>query len=103
MEILIAVLGSSAVASLISGIFMLINNRRRRKTGLESGIRILLYDRIKELGAQYIKQDRITFEQYEDLLKMHSVYHSELGGNGFLDDIMRRVKSITPEVNNHEA
>lgn len=94
MDILLAVLGSSALASLISGIFGLAANRRKQESGVEAGVRILLYDRIKYLGTKYIEQGYITNDEYEDLVRMHDVYHNALDGNGFLDDIMNQVRRL---------
>lgn len=94
MEILLAVLGSSALASLISGIFSLAANRKKQESGVEAGVRILLYGNIKHLGTKYIERGYITNDEYEDLVRMHGVYHNALNGNGFLDDIMDQVRRL---------
>ena len=94
MTILLAVLSSSALASLISGIFTLLSAKQKKNSRVEAGVRILLYDRIKHLGTKYIERGYITDDEYEDLIKMHSVYHNSLHGNGFLDDIMERVQKL---------
>lgn len=60
--------------------------------------RTLLYDRIKNLAKTYIKREYITVEEYEDLERMHKVYHDDLNGNGFLDDIMKEVKKLEKRV-----
>ena len=56
--------------------------------------RTILYDRIKHLAKAYIKRDWISVEEYEDLKRMHKVYHDDLGGNGFLDSIMAAVDKL---------
>lgn len=61
--------------------------------------RTILYDRIKHLAKSYIKRGWVSVEEYEDLKRMHKVYHDELGGNGFLDDIMRTVSKLEKRVN----
>lgn len=94
MEIVLAILGSGALASVVSGIFSLINNRHKKETGISSGVRILLYDRIKYLCIHYIECGYITTEEYEDLLNMHAVYHNDLNGNGFLDDFINQVRNL---------
>lgn len=63
-------------------------------TGIQAGVRILLYDRIKHLGKAYIKKGFVTVEELEDLHSMHAIYHDELGGNGFLDSLMKSVDSL---------
>lgn len=94
MEILIAVLGSSALASCISGIFNLIALKTKKTSGLEEGVRILLYKYIKDACCAAINRGFITSDEYEDLIKMHSVYHNALNGNGYLDTEMEDVKQL---------
>ena len=60
--------------------------------------RTILYDRIKHLAKSYIKRGYITVEEYEDLKRMHKVYHDELGGNGFLDAIREEVDKLEKRV-----
>ena len=91
MEVLLAVIGSSAMASVISGIFGLIKDRKSKDDGLEAGVQILLYDRIKHLCLKYCEEGCISSGDYEDLIKMHQVYHNNLHGNGFLDSEMASV------------
>lgn len=94
MEVLLAVIGSSAMASVISGIFSLIKDRKSKDDGLEAGVRILLYDRIKHLCLKYCEEEYISSGDYEDLIKMHQVYHNNLHGNGFLDSEMASVDRL---------
>ena len=60
--------------------------------------RAILYDRIKHLAKTYIKRGYITVEEYEDLKRMHKVYHDDLLGNGFLDSIMEEVDKLEKRV-----
>lgn len=60
--------------------------------------RTLLYDRIKHLAKTYIKLGWISVEEYEDLKRMHQVYHDDLKGNGFLDSIMDEVNQLEKRV-----
>lgn len=52
------------------------------------------YCNIKSLGKEYIARGEITTEEFEDFLAMHSIYHDALGGNGFLDSLVKDVKHI---------
>lgn len=58
--------------------------------------RTILYDRIKHIGKSYIAREYVTLEELEDLERMHKVYHdkNKLNGNGFLDELMKTVKSL---------
>lgn len=94
IELLLAIFGSSATAALVSGIFGLLKDHKKKDDGLEAGVRILLYDRIKHLCNKYCEMGSITEDEYEDLVKMHSVYHNSLRGNGYLDDAMNRVSKL---------
>ena len=94
MEVLLAVIGSSAMASVISGIFGLIKDRKSKDDGLEAGVQILLYDRIKHLCLKHCEAGYISSGDYEDLIKMHQVYHNNLHGNGFLDSEMASVDRL---------
>lgn len=60
--------------------------------------RTILYDRIKHLAKSYIARNWISVEEYEDLKRMHKVYHDELEGNGFLDALMAEVDRIEKRV-----
>lgn len=106
------VLGGAVGAALVAGIFSIIRwnlDRKAQKEDKKSiektkedleidnliiAARILLYDRIKHLGNSYIRRGWVSVEEMEDLEKMHSVYHNNLHGNGFLDALMAKVKEL---------
>ena len=58
--------------------------------------RTILYDRIKHLGKAYIARGYVSVEELEDIDLMHTVYHDKdkLGGNGFLDALMKTVHGL---------
>lgn len=94
--IVVAIISSGALSTLISGLFNLWQMRKKKQDGVREGIKILLYDRIKHLGKAYIERGYVTSDELEDLTTMHEIYHDPdgLNGNGFLDAIMRNVKSL---------
>lgn len=61
---------------------------------LRLGERVILRDRIRYLSRVYIKSGEIDFDDRQDLVDMHSVYHTELGGNGNLDGLMKDVMDL---------
>lgn len=61
---------------------------------LRLGERVILRDRIRYLGRVYIESGEIDFDDRQDLVDMHSVYHTELGGNGNLDGLMKDVMDL---------
>lgn len=63
-------------------------------TSLRTGERVILHDRIKYLGKSFIEDKEVDFDDRQDLVDMHSVYHNELGGNGNLDSLMEEVMKL---------
>ena len=122
MQTLLAILGGGAGTALVGGIFTIVQWRLNRKAAREDraaqlgaeesqelkrlvGVlleadRTILYDRIKHLGKSYIARGYITVEELEDIDLMHGVYHDKdkLGGNGFLDALMKTVHALEVRV-----
>ena len=93
MQLVYAILGSGALSAVISGCFTLMAKKKEKSNSINSGVMIILYDRIKYLGKKYISEGYIVGDDLEDIIKMHEIYHS-MGGNGFLDKVMAQVKSL---------
>ena len=127
MEVLLELLKSAFGAGIVAGLFGLWQWRLNRKAQKEDKAaekevvscaargreikqlqdtvnalivadRTILYDRIKHLAKSYIKRGYITVEEYEDLKRMHEVYHDNLNGNGFLDAVMDEVRKLEKRV-----
>ena len=114
--ILIALIGSSALAAVIAGIFEAFRFRRERKAKKEDAaesnieqrldkieaqtkaqseaLKYIMYDRIRFLSQEYIAAGEIDFDDRRILNEMHSSYHNGLGGNGDLDNLMRDVNAL---------
>lgn len=92
--IAVAVISSGALTAFVQGIIAWKRSKKMAQTGVSAGVRILLYDRIKHLGKDYISRGEITTEELEDLIEMHRIYHDDLGGNGFLDRLMKEVQKL---------
>jgi hypothetical protein len=93
-EIIIAIIGSGALSALVSGLFSFIRDRDKKNDGVRAGVRALLFDRINFLGNKYIADGEIKCEDLQRLVEMHTIYHNDLGGNGYLDTIMASVKEL---------
>ena len=105
IEIIIAVLGGSALSALINQVGNYISDRRKRKDAVEDrtedkdaalkqGIKLLLADKIQYLGLRYIEEGEVTFSNKKMLNEMHSVFHNGLGGNGDYDDLMEEFNEL---------
>lgn len=93
-EVILAVVGSGALSAVISGIFTTLNTKKRQKDGVAAGVQQLMYDRIKYLCKYHISRGRIASNDLEDLERMHTIYHNDLDGNGYLDDLMKKVRNL---------
>lgn len=93
VTIVTALLGSSVLSTVLGRIFQRRDEKRRNNDGVNAGVRMLLYDKIKYLGLKHISAGTIKADELEDLIEMHKTYH-EMGGNGFLDSIMEQVHKL---------
>lgn len=91
--IIIAVLGSGVLSAIVSGIFNLIQQSRKKKDENSTLVNVLAYDRIKYLGKKHISEGQISHDDLEDLIRMWKCYH-DAGGNGYLDSIMSAVNKL---------
>lgn len=71
-----------------------IDNIEDRLGGLERAQKITMHERIKRLAAKYCEVGKISFDDFEIIKQMHSIYHNDLHGNGFLDSVMEDVERL---------
>ena len=93
-EIIVAVIGSGLLTTIINRIFNFLDKRAELKSGVTHGVRLVLKDRLRFLCTRYIEQGWIYEDELEDIIAMHSAYHDTLKGNGYLDELMRRVNTL---------
>lgn len=93
-DIVVAVLGSGVLSTFIAQFFAYVTKRRDERTGQSAAMRLVLKDRLRFLCEKYITQGWIYADELEDIIQMHKCYHDTLNGNGYLDELMRRVKSL---------
>ncbi|MCD8376729.1 MAG: hypothetical protein LUD69_07275 [Oscillospiraceae bacterium] len=94
MTIIVAIISSGALSALISGLFSLYQNRKKKTDGVTAGVQQLLYDRIKYLCKAHLERGKIATNDLDDLERMHEIYHDDLDGNGFLDDLVNAVRKL---------
>lgn len=95
IEIIIpSILGSGALAALISGIFALANNRQKVNHGIARAVQLTLYNDIEHLIDKATARGYITQEEMRHLLDMFDCYHNDLDGNGFLDKKMELASEL---------
>lgn len=94
VTIILAVLSSGAFTAIVNAIINAINRAKESKSGYNQGVRLIIKVILKAQCERYIEQGWIYFDEYEDILALHSVYHDKLGGNGYLDSLMADVKKL---------
>lgn len=99
--IVLAIIGSGAFSTVVNAICNYYSDKRKDKDGVQSAIRLLLKDQLRYLCMRCIKQSWIYEDELDDLITMHRVYHDGLGGNGYLDTLLGKVKAL--EVRRREA
>lgn len=101
METIIVALIGAVTGSGVSAIVVACLQRKwakedkqdARVDALVDANKVLMVDRVRMLGKQYISQGEIHLEDKENLVEMYKAY-KKLGGNGHLETVMSEVKSL---------
>lgn len=92
-DFIIAILGSGVLSTLISCIFQLWNNRKKKLGKLEEGMRLLLLSDVRAMGKKLIDQGSVTREEYA-VFNASYVAYKELGGDGWADGVKHNVDNL---------
>ena len=101
METIIVALIGAASGSAVGAIVVACLQRKwakqdkhdERVDALVDANKVLMVDRVRWLGKQYISAGEIHLEDKENLIEMYNAY-KKLGGNGHLETVMSEVKSL---------
>ena len=100
MEMTIAILSSSVLATLISGIFQYISKKTDKRTELlaktsdfEKGLSLLLLSSLKRDGKDIIAQGSVNKSDYDSFMATYNAYKA-LGGDGWADAIKTKVELL---------
>lgn len=94
LNIVLAIIGSGVLTTIINRIFSVIDKKNEKDNVTVTGLRTLLMIDIRRLGEEYLSQGAISKDDLEDIINLWRVYHDKMGGNGYLDNIMARVKAL---------
>ena len=61
---------------------------------LREANRIILHSEIMRLAKPALRAGKIAHEEKNFIIRMHSIYHEKLGGNGELDELMDDLSDI---------
>lgn len=94
VTILVAIISSGVLNTLLA---YYLNKRNKKEEEFEivrRAQRLLMKQELRRLCHHYNLQGWIYEDELEDIIAMHSCYHDDLKGNGFLDVEMTNVKKL---------
>lgn len=92
--IVVAIISSGILNTIITYAISSHEKKKNADNGIKQSLRLLMKDRLRSLCMHYIEQKWIYEDELEDLIAMHKCYHDELKGNGFLDELMKKVTNL---------
>lgn len=96
-QILLAVVGSSGVASVVVACLQRHWQKKDKEDGridaLVEAQQVLMIDRVRHLGRGYIQDGYIELADKENVKGMYNAYKA-LGGNGNLETIMSEIDRL---------
>lgn len=95
LQLALAIIGSGALTTFITWLLNRADKKSNKNDATTKGLQQLLYLIIKSKCLEYIEKEEISTEDLEDLERAWSVYHNDLNGNGYLDNLMARVRNLT--------
>lgn len=92
--IIVAIIGSGVLNTIISHFLSVRENNKNKDCEIYKAVRLIMKDRLRFLCIHYIHQGWIYEDELEDIIVMHNSYHNGLNGNGYLDEMMQKVKNL---------
>ena len=100
MELVIGILGAGIGSGLMAILLAWFQRKWKKEdasedklTALVTAQKVIMIDRVRWLGRQYIEVGHITLEDKENIHDMHKAYKA-LGGNGHLQTIMDEIDRL---------
>lgn len=91
--IVIAIIGSGALTSLITGLLQQKNKKREDLTTVKQALSHLLLSQINHHAGQYLQQGYLSMEQLEEFNDLYNTYKA-LGGNGYAEILKAQVTAL---------
>lgn len=99
-NIILALIGALTGSSVCSIVVLLLQRKwtkqdkhDERVDALVDANKVLMIDKVRYLGKEYISNGEIHLEDKENLLEMYNAY-KRLGGNGHLETVMNEVNHL---------
>lgn len=89
--IIIAIISSGLLSTVVSSLFSIWKDSKKKNSKSEEAIQVLLYDRIKEKCKVAIERGYTTHEELEDITRMYRCYDIE-NDSGYLNGLMSAIQ-----------
>lgn len=100
MEFVIGILGAGIGSGLMAIVLAVLQRKWAKEDKSDARIdalvnaqKVLMIDRVRWLGNQYIRNQQITLSDKDTIVDMHKAYKA-LGGNGHLDVVMHEIDKL---------
>ena len=94
VTIIVAIISSGVLNTIITYAMSAHERKKNENSGIQESLRLMMKDRLRFLCVHYIEQGWIYEDELEDIIMMHSCYHDDLNGNGFLNKLMTQVNEL---------
>ena len=94
VTIIVAIIGTGIFNTLINYAISSHEKKKEKESGVQKASRLLMKTQLRSLCMHYIQQGWIYQDELEDIITMHSCYHDDLNGNGFLNKLMTKVNEL---------
>lgn len=94
VTILCALIGSGAATTAVNFLLARRAEKRRFETGESQGMKWLLQDRLEVLAKGYTEEGFISYDDFKNWNKGHTIYHEMLGGNGDLNTLKDQMHNL---------
>lgn len=93
MEIAVAVLGSGVISTIISCVFQMRSDKKKKLDKFETGMSLLLLSAMKTQGKAILEEGTVTKGDFDSFVATYNAYKS-LGGDGWADGIKSQVDKL---------
>lgn len=93
MEIVLAIVGSSALSALVSGVFGILRDRKAGSQKMQEGMKLLLLSSLKRDGKDILKEGKVSKQDYDAFMASYNAY-KELGGDGWADMVKKQIEDL---------
>lgn len=92
--IAVAIIGSGILNTILNYLIAAHEKKNNKHREIQHSLRLIMKNDLRNLCRHYLQQGWIYEDELEDLIIMHKCYHDDLKGNGYLDEMMRRIKNL---------